>query len=334
MLDPDEVAQAAIYFLSDESRAVTGQLLKVDGGWSVTSVSPEPARDGRQRGRCRMTFIRTVLGDIDPSELGVTYAHEHLVIDGGRPVLMQPDFDLSDVDAMAIEVAEAAALGLGAAVDAMPCDAGRNAGKLAELSRRTGVHIVAPTGLHHDRYYGPAHWSHRLAVEELADLFAADITDGIDVHDYAGPVVRRTPLPCRGHQGRGFGEGGLARRDRRVMEAAAGAHRLTGAPILTHCEGGTGGGPAGPPARRAWRRAAAHRPEPCRQGGRSRLPPRARSRPARTPSTTARSAGATATTARSGSSSGPSRTAADDRILLGMDAARRGYYRVHGGSPG
>jgi len=42
MLDPDEVAKAAVYFLSDESRAVTGQLLKVDGGWSVTSASPEP----------------------------------------------------------------------------------------------------------------------------------------------------------------------------------------------------------------------------------------------------------------------------------------------------
>ena len=42
MLDPDEVAKAAVFFLSDESRAVTGQLLKVDGGWSVTSVSPEP----------------------------------------------------------------------------------------------------------------------------------------------------------------------------------------------------------------------------------------------------------------------------------------------------
>ena len=46
MLDPDEVAKAAVYFLSDESRAVTGQLLTVDGGWSVTSVSPEPDRLG------------------------------------------------------------------------------------------------------------------------------------------------------------------------------------------------------------------------------------------------------------------------------------------------
>ncbi len=41
MMDPDEVAKAAVFFLSDESRAVTGQLLKVDGGWSVASVSPE-----------------------------------------------------------------------------------------------------------------------------------------------------------------------------------------------------------------------------------------------------------------------------------------------------
>ena len=39
---PDEVAHAAVYFLSDESRVVTGQVLKVDGGWSVVSVSPEP----------------------------------------------------------------------------------------------------------------------------------------------------------------------------------------------------------------------------------------------------------------------------------------------------
>jgi NAD(P)-dependent dehydrogenase (short-subunit alcohol dehydrogenase family) len=43
MLDPDEVAHAAVYFLSDESRTVTGQLLKIDGGWSVNSVSPPPA---------------------------------------------------------------------------------------------------------------------------------------------------------------------------------------------------------------------------------------------------------------------------------------------------
>ena len=110
-----------------------------------------------------MSFVRTVLGDIDPSALGVTYAHEHLVIDGGRPIELFPDFLLADVDRMAAEVAEAAGAGLRAAIDAMPADCGRNASKLADLSRRTGVHIVAATGLHHERFYGPSHWSVALA---------------------------------------------------------------------------------------------------------------------------------------------------------------------------
>src|SRR3989304_5662942 len=69
---------------------------------------------------------------------------------------------------------------------------GRNVAKLAELSRRTGVHVIAATGLHHDRYYGPAHWSARLTEVELADLFTADVVEGIDAHDYPGPLVRRT----------------------------------------------------------------------------------------------------------------------------------------------
>ena len=186
-----------------------------------------------------MTFVRTVLGDIDPSELGITYAHEHLVIDGGRPVQMVPEFDLGDVDAMATEVSAAVTLGLRSVVDAMPCDAGRSAGKLADLARRTGLNVVAPTGLHHDHYYGPTHWSARVTVDELADLFALDVTEGIDAYDYAGPVVRRTAHRAGVIKVAGS-DGGPSDRDRRVFAAAAEAHRRTGVPILTHCEGGTG----------------------------------------------------------------------------------------------
>lgn len=38
----EDVAGAALYLLSDEARAVTGQVLAVDGGWSVTSANATP----------------------------------------------------------------------------------------------------------------------------------------------------------------------------------------------------------------------------------------------------------------------------------------------------
>ena len=279
-----------------------------------------------------MTFVRTVLGDIEPSELGVTYAHEHLVIDGGRPVQMLPEFDLGDVDAMSTEVGEAKALGLRSVVDAMPCDAGRNVLKLAELATRTGVHVVAPTGLHHDRYYGPAHWSARITVDELADLFALDVTDGIDAYDYSGPVVRRTTHRAGVAKVAGS-DGGPSARDRRVFEAAAQAHRRTGVPILTHCEAGTGAleqirlladlgvGPT--------HVALSHVDKVVDRGYHRDL----------------LSSGAFAEYDQSfrwGDEPNGTLTLLGwmvedglaDRIVLGMDAARRRYYRVHGGGPG
>ena len=280
-----------------------------------------------------MTFIRTVLGDIAPADLGITYAHEHLIIDGGRPVQMQPDFDLGDVDAIAEELAGAAALGLRAVVDAMPCDAGRNAEKLADLSRRTRVHVIAPTGLHHDRYYGPAHWSHAVTIEEMAELFASDVTDGIDAYDYAGPVVRRSAFRAGVIKVAGS-DGGLSPRDRRVFAAAAIAHARTGAPVLTHCEHGSGALEQvrflvdhGVPADHV---ALSHVDKVVDRGLHREL----------------LSTGAYGEYDQSfrWPAGEPNRTAQlitwmtedglADRIVLGMDAARRRYYRVFGGSPG
>jgi 5-phospho-D-xylono-1,4-lactonase len=279
-----------------------------------------------------VTLVRTVLGDIEPSALGITYAHEHLVIDGGRPVLMEPDFDLGDVEAMATEVGAAMDLGLDAAIDAMPCDAGRSATKLAELSRRTGLHIVAPTGLHHERYYGPAHWSHRLSVEQLADLFVADIGEGIDAYDYSGPIVERTTHRAGVIKIAGS-DGGPSDRDGLVFEAAAIAHRRTGAPILTHCERGTGAleqarilADHGVPLAHV---ALSHVDKVVDRGYHREI--------AATGATLEYDGTFRWGDAPNGSLQLIEWLAEDgslDHVVLGMDAARRGYYAVHGGSPG
>jgi phosphotriesterase-related protein len=186
-----------------------------------------------------MTFVRTVLGDIDPSLLGVTYAHEHLVIDGGRPVALSPDFLLNDVDRLTDELRAAAAAGLEAAIDMMPADCGRNPVLLAELSRRTGVHLVAATGLHHEKFTGPAHWSLLATEDEIAGLFAADVEVGIDERDYTGPIVRRTDIRAGVIKIAGS-LGGPSERDAPIFRAAAATHLRTGVPIHSHCEAGTG----------------------------------------------------------------------------------------------
>jgi 5-phospho-D-xylono-1,4-lactonase len=184
-----------------------------------------------------MSFVRTVLGDIDAADLGVTYSHEHVVIAGGRPVEMSPDFRLDDIDRIAAELREVKAMGLRAVVDAMPADCGRDAVLLAEVSRRSELHVVAPTGLHHARFYDERHWSARASPDQIADLFVADIDVGIDAYDYGGPIVERTPYRAGVIKVGGSGEFPTAR-DGRVFEAAAIAQRRTGCPILTHCEDG------------------------------------------------------------------------------------------------
>jgi len=184
-----------------------------------------------------MGLVRTVLGDIDAVALGVTYAHEHLVIAGGRPIEVYPDILLDSVDKAVEELAPAQRLGLRSVVDAMPADCGRDVEMLAEISRMSGANVIAATGLHTIRYYHDRHWSRRLDIDAMAGLFADEIEVGIDILDLAGPNIVRSE-----HRAGVIKVGGWddfpGERDRRVFEAAAIAQTLTGAPILTHCEQG------------------------------------------------------------------------------------------------
>jgi phosphotriesterase-related protein len=187
-----------------------------------------------------MSFVRTVLGDVDPAALGRTYAHEHLVIDESYATQVAPDIRLESVDAAARELADVKAAGGGCVVDCMPCDAGRNVLKLAEISRRSGVHVVAPTGLHRRRFYPAGHWRYRLGAAGLAELFVREIEEGIDANDLAGPDLRRTPHKAGILKAASDG-GRLDDAELPLFEAVAAAHRRTGCPVITHCEPARGG---------------------------------------------------------------------------------------------
>jgi 5-phospho-D-xylono-1,4-lactonase len=186
-----------------------------------------------------MQFLRTVLGDIEADRCGVCYSHEHIIIDPSFTTYCNPDFLLDSVDRACIDVAEFYAAGGRTLVDSMPCGGGRNASKLAEVCRRTGVHIICPTGLHLRKYYPPGHWGERLDAEELAKLFVADIEKGVDAADYNGPEISRTPHKA-GVIKVATGGAVPSAHERKVFEAAAMARRRTGAPILTHTEQGKG----------------------------------------------------------------------------------------------
>lgn len=185
-------------------------------------------------------LVRTVLGDLPADQLGTAYLHEHLVIDSPAVADRQPQIWLPSVAEAVAEVATCTAAGVGAMVDAMPCAAGRHVDRLAEISRRTGLHIVAATGRHTARYY-PAHpWIEAATETELAALFRADVVEGIDALDYTGPVLRRTPYRA-GIVKVATGGPAPGPAERRAFAAAAEVARATGVPILTHCEQGLGG---------------------------------------------------------------------------------------------
>ncbi|MEV5437479.1 phosphotriesterase [Streptomyces sp. NPDC052682] len=169
-----------------------------------------------------MSAVRTVLGDVPGERLGVCDAHDHLFF--GSPRL--PGQELRDVAAARGELAAFRALGGGAVVQWTPYGMGRRAADLPALSRESGVHVVAATGLHQ-----AAHYDEQTLTGvrgRLAELFVAELNDGIGTSG-----VRAGLIKVAG------GFHGLDAHARWTMTAAAEAHHATGAPIAVHLELGT-----------------------------------------------------------------------------------------------
>ena len=182
-------------------------------------------------------FVRTVLGDIQPEEMGLTYSHEHIVIEESFPTMANPEFILNDTARISSELIELFQSGGRTMVDTMPASCGRNVLKLAEVSRNSRINIIVPTGIHLEIYYPPNHWRYHLSIDELTELFIQDITQGVDELDYNCPVVKRT-MHKAGMIKLATGDEEITDHQRQIFEAVVNAHRETGAPILTHTNGG------------------------------------------------------------------------------------------------
>ena len=165
--------------------------------------------------------ITTVLGPIAPEDLGVTAPHEHLLVDlfdmsGSYDVI------LDDVPLAIAELRAFRAGGGNAVVDTTTIGIGRNPRGLAEISRATGVHIVAAAGWYRERVYTRFVWEH--TADQLAQVMIRELDECIDDTGIRAGVI---------------GELGTERfpitpAQERVFRAAARAQRATGVAITTH----------------------------------------------------------------------------------------------------
>jgi 5-phospho-D-xylono-1,4-lactonase len=181
----------------------------------------------------RQAFVRTVLGDIAPHEMELTYSHEHIIIDESYPTLKNPLFLLNDVGKVSEELLNFYDAGGRTMVDTMPADCGRNIKKLAEVSERTRIHIIAATGMHLEIYYLPNHWRYSYSEDQLTQLFIDDINIGIDVNDYNGPYINRSDHRA-GIIKLATGDERITDHQEKIFRAVVNTHLKTGVPILTH----------------------------------------------------------------------------------------------------
>lgn len=186
-----------------------------------------------------MRYVQTVLGKVPVDNLGMTDAHDHLIRAGGVEVISNgSDFEMTDESKALEELELFKAVGGNTLVEMTPIGSGRSIEGLRSLSRESEVNILSTTGFHKSELYDRSHFLWKYDRDTLAQLLIDDVAQGIDVYDYAGPVVKRLE-----------GKAGLIKAacslqsitwiEKKVLEAAALASCETGAPISLHLEKGT-----------------------------------------------------------------------------------------------
>ncbi|TVQ22072.1 MAG: phosphotriesterase [Spirochaetaceae bacterium] len=172
-------------------------------------------------------MIMTVLGPVDPDQLGFTLPHEHIMVDFAGAATAGPHrYDRDEVvRTMEPHLRSAADAGVRSFVDCSPMYLARDPVVLRELARRTGVHIVTNTGQYKEPYLPEETFA--LSADALADQWIAEWTDGIESTDVRPGFIKTAVNPVP-----------LAETQQKIITAAALTSIATGMTIGTHtCRG-------------------------------------------------------------------------------------------------
>jgi predicted metal-dependent phosphotriesterase family hydrolase len=169
--------------------------------------------------------VQTVLGRIDPVDLGWTLPHEHTAIALWHIANRWDYWELRrDEPVILEELAAFKAAGGGALVDVTLDGVGRDPEWLAGLARATGLHIVMGSGWYRGAHYPDESLIDRRSVDSLADEIVRDAIDGVGQTGIRSGIIGEI----------GTDKPWLSAQEERVHRAAARAARRTGLAITTH----------------------------------------------------------------------------------------------------
>ncbi|MBT2764601.1 phosphotriesterase [Paenibacillus sp. ISL-20] len=171
-------------------------------------------------------YIQTVLGPIRPEELGVCACHEHLYVDLSR-IKKNEDTCLQDTGLVLDDLQSFYAYGGRAIVEVTNDGMGRNAQKLAEISKVSNIHIVASTGCYKDPFIpeDKLHWNR----DQFAEWMIREIGSGIADTSIKPGVI--------GEIGSSLNE--FKPVETELFHGAVAAAKETGLPLSTHTTLGT-----------------------------------------------------------------------------------------------
>ncbi len=167
-----------------------------------------------------MATINSVLGPIDSKDLGFTLMHEHIFSAFAGIYRNYPEFFGENMmERLVSELKEVKEAGVDTIVDATTIDLGRDIELIAEVSRESGINIIAITGW----WLDIPRFLSAVSVDQLAEAFIREVEEGI-----AGTNIKAGILKSASDMG------GVKPEEEKILRAVARAHLKTGVPIMLH----------------------------------------------------------------------------------------------------